>query len=83
MSHDRVNGDLGREFMTSRRELLETFPLALTSVKSSLENIFFYTSSLSFKFVHKEICPLATQVLSVAMTREDSEIFLFGITTWR
>ena len=60
--------------MTSRRELLETFPLALTGVKSSSGNFFFYTSSLAFKFLHKEICFLATQVLSVAMTRK-TEIF--------
>ena len=60
--------------MTSRRELLETFPLALTGVKSSSGNFFLYTPSLAFKFLHKEICPLATQVLSVATTRKTLEI---------
>ena len=69
--------------MTSRQELLETFPLALTGVKSSSGNFFFYTSSLAFKFLHKEICPLATQVLSVATTRKILRIFLIGITTRR
>ena len=62
--------------MTSRQELLETFPLALTGVKSSSGNFFFYTSSLAFKFLHKEICPLATQVLSVATTRKTESFFI-------
>ena len=68
--------------MTSRQELLETFPLALIGVKSSLGNFFFYTSSLAFKFLHKEICPLATQVLSVAKTRK-TEIFFIRDYKWR
>ena len=63
------------KLMTSRRELLETFPLALTGVKSSSGNFFFYTSPLAFKFLHKEICPLATQVLRVATTRKILRIF--------
>ena len=54
-----------RKLMMLHRKRLETFPLALTSVKTSLENYFFYTSSLAFKFLHKEICPLVTQVLNV------------------
>ena len=42
--------------MTSRRKPPETFLLALTSVKTSLENLSSYTSSLALKFLHKEIC---------------------------
>ena len=64
------------KLMTSRQELLETFPLALTGVKSYSGNFFFYTSSLVFKFLHKEICPLATKVLSVATTRKILRFFL-------
>ena len=61
--------------MASRRELLETFPLTLTGVKSSSENFFFYTSYWAFKFPHNEICPLVKQVLSVAMTRKILRFF--------
>ena len=64
------------KLMTSRRELLETFPLALTGVKSSSENFFFYTSSLAFKFFHEVIYPLAIQVLSVATTRRILRFFI-------
>ena len=63
------------KLMTSRQELPETFPLALTGVKSSSGNFFLYTSSLAFKFLHKEICPLATQILSVATTRKILRFF--------
>ena len=67
------------KLITSRRELLKTFPLALTGVKSSSGNFFFDTSSLAFKFLHKEICPLATQVLSVDMTRKIPRFFYSGL----
>ena len=65
--------------MTSRRELLETFPLALTGVKSSSENFFFYTSYWAFKFPHKEICPLVKQVLSVAILGRFWDFFYSGL----
>ena len=67
------------KLMTSRQELLETFPLALTGVKSSSGNFFFFTSSLAFKFLHKEICSLATQVLSVGSTRKILRFFYSGL----
>ena len=69
------------KLLTSRRELLETFLLALTSVKTSLENLSFYTSSLALKFLHKEIYLIAIQVLSVATTRKILRFVLFWITT--
>ena len=70
------------KLMTSRRGLLETFPLALTGLNSSSGNFFFYTFSLAFKFLHKEMSSSNTSS-ECSYNSEDSDIFLFRITTWR
>ena len=78
MSHDRANGDLGREIDDVTAGTTRDFSLGFDWCEIFFGNFFFCTSSLAFKFLHKEICPLATQVLSVATTRKILRFFLFG-----
>ena len=72
------------KLVTSRREPPETdFPVRFDKCENFLENLSFYTSSLALKFLHKEICLVAIQVLSVATTRKILRFVLLEITTWR
>ena len=70
--------------MTSRREPRERdFPARFDKCENFLENLSFYTSSLALKFLHKEICFVAIQVLSVAATQKILRFVLFEIMTLR
>ena len=72
------------KLVTSRREPRERdFPARFHKCKNFLENLSFYTSSLALKFLHKEICFVAIQVLSVAATRKILRFVLFEIMTLR
>ena len=71
------------KLMTSRREPPERdSPVRFDKCENVLENLSFYTSSLALKFLHKEICLVAIQVLSVATTLKNLRFVLLEITTW-
>ena len=70
--------------MTSRREPPERdFPVRFDKCENVLENLSFYTFSLALKFLHKEICLVAIQVLSVVTTQKILRFVLLKITTSR
>ena len=64
-------------------EFLVPRPRKFVKCENVLENLSFYISSLALKFLHKEICLVAIQVLSVATTRKILRFVLLEITTWR
>ena len=60
MSHHSANGDLGREIDDVMLGNARDFPLGFDKCENFFGELLFLHFFLGVKFLHKEICPLAT-----------------------